>query len=148
MPIPDFDKNGLLPEGVFDCTLQEIGIRFGWNDHRTGLFTNLATFINSELHPIFPDPLYCDGSFVTDKDMPADTDVVLDLRGAPDERKWRGLVFMTQEKPRLLSRYKVDFWVNLPGGKDLSLFFQYVGIKTAKFKGLDPYHHKGILRVL
>lgn len=148
MPIPDFDQNGLLPAGVFDCTVEKIRNRFGWNDHRKGLFNDLASFINNELRPNFSDPWYCDGSFVTDKDMPADTDVVLDLRGAADDRKWKGLSFMSGERPRLLSQYRVDFWVNLPGGNDFPLFFQYVGIKTAKFKGLDPHHHKGILRVL
>ncbi len=148
MPIPDFDRNGLLPAGVIDCTLDEIRIRFGWNDRRMMLFNNLAAFIENEVRPSFSDPWYCDGSFVTDKDMPEDTDVVLDLSAAPNDRKWRGLDFMNREQPRLFSQYRVDFWVNLPGGNDFSSFFQYVGIKTARFKGLDPHHHKGILRVL
>lgn len=148
MPIPDFDQHGLLPAGVVDCTLQEIGSRFGWNEHRAGLFNDLETFIMNELRPQFPEPLYCNGSFVTDKDIPNDADVVLDLRNAPDDRKWRGVQFMSQERDRILAQYRVDFWVNLPGNNDFTLFFQYVGIKTARFKGLDPHHHKGILRVL
>jgi Family of unknown function (DUF6932) len=147
MPIPDFDRNGLLPAGVIDCTLDDIRIRFGWNGQRIALFNSMADFINNELRLRFPDPWYCDGSFVTDKDMPGDTDVVLDLRGAPDDRKWRGLDFMTREQPRIFSQYRVDFWIDLPGGNEFSVFFQYIGIKTAKFKGLDPRHHKGILRV-
>ena len=97
---------------------------------------------------MFPEPIYCNGSFVTDKDIPQDVDVVLDLREAPNGRKWQGLEFMWREQNRIRSQYQVDFWVNLPGVNDFSLFFQYVGIKTAKFKGLHPNHHKGILRVL
>ena len=147
MGIPDFDHHGLLPAGVFDCTLHEIESRFAWNTRRTGLFANFVTFLNRELRRAFPDPIYFDGSFVTDKEDPADTDVVLDLCQAPDARKWQGVQFMQQHQARVMSQYQVHFWVNLPGNNDFCAFFQYIGVKTAKFKGLDPKHHKGILRV-
>lgn len=40
------------------------------------------------------------------------------------------------------------FWLNLPGMNNFLDFFGYVGNKTARFKGLDPSHLKGILRVV
>ncbi len=46
-----------------------------------------------------------------------------------------------------MGEYRVDFWVNLPGISDFSEFFQYIGVKTAKFKGLKPTYQKGILRL-
>ena len=29
MPIPQFDPNGFLPEGVYECSLEELRERFG-----------------------------------------------------------------------------------------------------------------------
>lgn len=135
MPIPDFDRNGLLPAGVFDCTLAEIRIRFGWNDRRMTLFNNLAAFIENEVRPSFPDPWYCDGGFVTDKDIPQDIDVVLDLSAAPNDRKCRGLEFMNREQPRLFSQYRVDFWVNLPGGNDFLCSFNRLVSRPLDLRG-------------
>ena len=98
---------------------------------------------------MFDEPIYINGSFVTDKEYPDDIDVVLDLRDTSDGRKWKGLEFMINHKSRLLHEYRVDFWVNLPPiENDFAAFFQYVGVKTARFKGLNPKHLKGILRVV
>ena len=41
----------------------------------------------------------------------------------------------------------VDFWINLPDENDFSDFFQYLGVKTARYKGLDSAYRKGILRL-
>lgn len=37
--------------------------------------------------------------------------------------------------------------INLPGENDFSDFFQYLGVKTARYKGLDSAYRKGILRL-
>jgi len=147
MSIPQLQQNGLLPSGVHDCTIEDIRTTFTWNQHRQQLFDSFVNFLKTELRPLFPDPIYFDGSFVTDKVTPDDTDVVLDLTNAPDERKWRGLQFMKEHQTRIRSDYGVHFWVNLPGNSDFAEFFQYVGVKTARAKGLHPLHYKGILRV-
>jgi hypothetical protein len=147
MAIPTLDPSGLLPSGVHECSLDDIYAQFTWNDHRTGLFSAFRHFLETELKPQFPYPIFFDGSFVTDKDVPDDTDVVLDLSAASDDRKWQGLLFMQQHQSRIMDRYRVHFWVNLPGQNDFSAFFQYVGIKTASAKGLNPLHLKGILRI-
>lgn len=147
MPIPTLEPNGLLPTGVHECSLEDISAQFTWNDHRIGLFTSFRRFHDSELKPQFPYPIFFDGSFVTDKELPDDTDVVLDLSGAPDDRKWHALIFMQQNQARIMEAYRVHFWINLPGANDLAAFFQYVGVKTASAKGLNPLHLKGILKV-
>jgi hypothetical protein len=96
---------------------------------------------------VFPYPILFDGSFVTDKELPSDTDVVLDLSGATDAQKWQALIFMQGNQNRIMRDYQVHFWVNLPGLNDFAAFFQYVGAKTASAKGLNPLHHKGILKL-
>jgi hypothetical protein len=148
MPIPELDKNGLLPCGVHSCSLAEIAARFTWNQHRKMLFHQFHNFLSVELLPCFPDPVFFDGSFVTDKETPSDTDVVLDLCHAPDARKWQGLQYMATHQDRIMDYYGVHFWVNLPASSDFVSFFQYVGTKTACSRGLEPKHQKGILRIL
>lgn len=148
MPIPEFDQRGMLPVGVYECSLAEMAARFGWNLHRQRLLRSFGDFLVHEIRNAgFPEPLYVNGSFVTDKDKPEDVDVVLDLRSASEDRKWRGLILMEKERKRFREQYDVDFWVNLPGQNNLADFFQYVGIKSAKFKGLAHTDRKGILRI-
>lgn len=91
--------------------------------------------------------MYVDGSFVTDKKVPEDVDVVLDMTRATREGRLSALNFMVAEQGRLRQDYSVHFWINLPGDNDFSDFFQYLGVKTARHKGLDPSHRKGILRL-
>jgi hypothetical protein len=149
MPIPSLDRHGLLPTGVHDCLLTEVEERFCWNGHRVGLLTRFKDFLGTELRAKFPDPILLDGSFVTDKENPDDTDVLLDLGGAPAARQLEALLFMNNHQNRIGGQYRVHFWVNIPGAaNDFTAFFQYIGVKTAMAKGLDPKHHKGILRLL
>jgi hypothetical protein len=147
VPIPDLLRTGLLPEGVHECSLEEIRLRFTWNDHRISLYARFLDFFRAELRPAFLDPVFLDGSFVTDKELPDDTDVVLDLTAATDARKLQGLRFLQHHQIRVKAQYAVHFWINLPGMNDFSEFFQYVGVKTARMKGIDPRHLKGILRI-
>ena len=148
MSIPELNNHGLLPSGVHDCSLPEIESRFGWNEHRKGLLGDFGKCLQNEIRAKFSDPIFFDGSFVTDKEVPDDIDVVLDMRQAPDAMKWKGLDFMNKHQSRLMSDYRVHFWVNLPGNNDFSDFFQYIGVKTAKMKGLHPNFLKGILRLV
>ena len=84
---------------------------------------------------------------VTDKGQPDDVDVVLDLQRSSDERQRKGQELMTENQTRFLEKYRVHFWINFTGDSDFSAFFQYIGAKTARFKGLNPRHLKGILRI-
>jgi len=148
LPIPKLNKNGLLPTGIHDCSIAEIEEVFCWNSHRLDLLGKFRSCFAREIRSQFLEPVYFDGSFVTDKDTPDDIDLVLELTRAPDAQKWQGLKFLRDHQKRLMADYRVHFWVNLPGADDFSHFFQYVGIKTASFKGLNPKHLKGILRLI
>lgn len=121
--------------------------RFGWNERRQALMAGFCSFVLNEIRDQFVSPVYADGSFVTDKERPNDIDVVVELRGGTDGDKMRGLMFMHDHQERILDQYGVHFWINFPGASDFIAFFQYAGHKTAKFKGLDGRHAKGILRI-
>ena len=147
MSIPALDGHGLLPVGIHDCSVEEMQASFGWNEHRRKLICGFTLFLSQEIFGVFDYPVYADGSFVTDKKCPDDIDVVLELRGASDAESWRGLMFMREHQERIRGQYGVDFWINFRSASDFVGFFQYVGHKVAKHKGLDSGHAKGILRV-
>ena len=147
--IPEFDEHGHLPAGVHDCTLSEIGPRFGWNDRRENLVDGLVKCVQNEIRPRFQEPVIVDGSFVTDKLEPGDVDIVLDLQDAPIDVILRGVDFGQTNKERIDSKYGVDFWVQIPGvTQDFSKFFQYLGDKRAEHTNLDSKILKGVLRVI
>lgn len=73
MPIPTLEPNGLLPNGIHDCSLEDISAQFTWNDHGAGLFGRFQRFLSMQIKPEFPYPIFFDGSFVTDKELPDDT---------------------------------------------------------------------------
>lgn len=147
MGIPAFSAAGLLPSGVHACTLPEIEAAFTWNSHRQKLFDSFSLCLRDEIRSRFSQPVYFDGSFVTDKELPDDIDVVLEMTYATLPEQFDSLLFMNGHQQRLMDHYRVHFWVNFPGANDFAQFFQYVGVKTAKFKGLLPNDLKGILRI-
>ncbi len=148
MSIPEFNQHGLLPDGVHSCTLHDVHDKLTWNDKRTKLFKSLIEFLNTELVQKFPEEtIYIDGSFVTDKECPDDTDIVLDLTQSGPAICWNGLNYMQQNQVRIKQDFDVHFWVNLPGNSDFVQYFSYLGTKSAKMKGLRPKHKKGILKV-
>jgi hypothetical protein len=147
MPIPIFNSHGLLPQGIHDCTVSEIEERLTWNLHRTELFLKFKKCLENEVEPRFPNPVFFDGSYVTNKEYPEDIDIVLDLRQSSMQQQLEGLIYMQESQDFLMNQYNVHFWINLACQNDFSAFFQYVGVKTAKLRGLSPSHLKGILRL-
>jgi hypothetical protein len=82
MPIPELNESGLLPEGIHDCTLDEISARFGrfqTTDRRVRLFEKLRALVEEERQAGLAVELIVDGSFVTDKPEPGDIDLVIVL---------------------------------------------------------------------
>jgi hypothetical protein len=82
MPIPDLDEEGFLPAGVHDCSLAEIGDRFGrfqGSDRRCRLFEKLDAYVSETGRIGLIAELVVDGSFVTGKPEPNDVDLVIAL---------------------------------------------------------------------
>ncbi len=80
MPIPALTHEGMLPEGIHDCTLADIGERFGqfqMSDRRCRLFDRLAAYVQEAKASGVIKAILVNGSFVTDKDAPSDIDLVV-----------------------------------------------------------------------
>lgn len=149
MGIPTFDELGLLPVGVWDCTLDEIAGALCWNEHRRTLLAGFTNFLEDIYRPAaLAVPLWIDGSFTRSKLMPEDIDVVIDLgsleagSALPEALRWR------MRHSEIKARYHVDLWPRHPDlPRDLAAYFQYVGPKAAAELMLDEKHPKGILRM-
>lgn len=148
MPIPSLDGYGLLPCGVHDCSLHEVRAAFGGSDRRRYLCSQLEWFV-SVLRSIFAGgDLLVDGSFVTDKPVPGDIEVTIDLRLCDSTTQASAFKFWLDHNVTLKADHEIHFFPTLQANSDFTSFFQYVGEKTAAMKGLDKKHPKGILRIV
>lgn len=87
MPIPQLLPDGLLPDGIHECTIEEIVERFGRfqdTDRRPKLAKELATYLIELRSAGIGKYLIVDGSFVTSEPRPGDVDLLLVLRDDVD----------------------------------------------------------------
>src|SRR5258708_13540333 len=79
--IPPLD-DGVLPEGIHDCTFDEIEDRFGriqGTDWRCTLTAQLREYLKEAWKCGFITALIVDGSYVTAEDRPDDIDILVVL---------------------------------------------------------------------
>ena len=78
--IPPLNETGLLPDGIHDCTLAEVGAQFGafqGTDRRPQLWAGFTEFVREVKACGVVDVVLVDGSFVTAEATPNDIDLVL-----------------------------------------------------------------------
>ena len=147
MPIPSFDRFGLLPGGIHECTIKEVEVDLAWNDERRRLTALLQEFIAIELTPRFTvlPPVLLDGSYVSKKASPNNINLVLELSSLSDEEQWEGQILF-QRKAELLGCYQIEMLPGLKGLKqDFVDLLQTLRPQTAFEKGLHHGHRKGVL---
>lgn len=71
--IPNFNENGVLPQGIYVTDFVTFSLRFGFSQRRKDLLQGLSSAI-SILKAAGCSTIYIDGSFVTDKELPNDID--------------------------------------------------------------------------
>jgi hypothetical protein len=115
MAIPDLDAEGLLPEGLHDCTLDEVEERFGQfqrSDRRVRLVAELRKYC-AELKDVgIARFIVVDGSFVTAKEEPGDIDILLAVRADADlSQDLRPFEYRAVSKRKVKQRYPFDLLV-------------------------------------
>ena len=75
--IPEFDEQGLLPEGLYDTSLLEIRQALSFTPRRTDLIHGLERYARIWDESGFLAHFVIDGSFVTSKPEPGDIDMIL-----------------------------------------------------------------------
>ncbi|MDQ0046050.1 hypothetical protein J2T18_000322 [Paenibacillus polymyxa] len=75
MSIPDFFDNYHLPDGVHECTIEEIEQRFLFSQKRRELWKLFKQMLNRLIGlGLQPSAILIDGSFVTGRSEPGDVD--------------------------------------------------------------------------
>lgn len=144
--IPNFNDLGILPAGAHPCSLDDVRATFATNERREQLFGSLLQCLELMRARGLQGTLYLDGSYATDKALPGDMEVTLDVRASPRDIQDHALVFYCREFAALKAT-GIDWYPTLPDNNDFTLFFQYAGEKTAAAKRCDPKEPKGILRL-
>lgn len=127
--IANFNTEGYLPEGIHECTLQELEERFTFNLKRKKLFEGLSRLIH-KLGSIHCKVIYIDGSFVSEKQLPSDVDVCFECA----EENWEFAVLMVGDFWKDQESFQRDYNCNvfpsnlfIEGGKLYYLdFFQRI----------------------
>lgn len=78
--IPEYDKRGSLPRGVYPATWEEIEERYGYNEERRRLLAGLKAALDN-LKMAGCKRAYLNGSFITDKEVPRDYDLCWEPKG-------------------------------------------------------------------
>ena len=150
--LPQFDQRGLLPPGVYGCTLAQARVIFAYNIRRELLFNALMRTLQLMRQANLTGDVLIDGSFVTDKAHPDDVDVILDVRQQSQNAQGLALLFYINRTDEL-SKMGVNWFANLTRESGTSKhnfneFFNSVGAKTAATKQLQPQDKKGTLRLM
>lgn len=148
MPIPAFTQYGLLPPGVHTCSMEEAAEALCTSAHRTTIWAGLEGFIAWAAGLDDPTALHVDGSYVTDKPVPGDVDVVVDVSGCDAQGQAQWLQAWADNYQHVKNTYHVDFYPVVAGhGNDFVAFFQYVRAEEALRRGIGLDVRKGILQV-
>ena len=144
--IPLFNENGYLPEGVYDCTIDEVADRFGGfqgSDRRSQLCGKFTEFMRELKACDFVEAVLVDGSFATSKPDPNDIDVVLVLVASYDfSTDLPPAIYNLLAQHRVRIRFGFDIVVVESASENLEqavAFFQQVKQR--------PGVKKGILRI-
>jgi Family of unknown function (DUF6932) len=144
--IPALNDYGYLPEGTYDCTVDEAAKRFGVfrsSDRRPRLWERFTEFIRQLKECGFVETVIVDGSFVTAKPAPSDVDLVLVVATSYDfSADLPPAHYSLLAQRRVRRRFGFDIVVVKDGSENLELaiaFFQQVKQR--------PGVKKGILRI-
>jgi predicted nucleotidyltransferase len=144
--IPPLDDSGLLPVGLYNCSLAELRDRFGSfqsNDTRPRLMQRLEAFVEELRASRIVRAIIVDGSFVTNKQTPNDIDLLVVLPAGHDFR-----VDLTPAQYRVVDRrrvrrmYGLDVFVVEEDSADFNALIQFFHRHR-----LQPHLTKGILRI-
>jgi hypothetical protein len=147
MPIPALNAEGLLPDGVHDCTLDEIRERFGAfqrTDRRCRLFERLERYVAAARASGLVVAVIVDGSFVTAKDEPSDVDVIVVLRKDHDfGTTLRPMEYNVVAKGQVRRLYRLDALIGQLGERELDEHT----VLFARVRG-QPGISKGMVRIV
>ena len=146
MTIPALNEHGWLPEGVYECTLEEAAARFGGfqqSDRRPRLWARFVAFVREAQACGLIDALVVDGSFISAAPVPNDIDLILVVSAHYDlSVDFQPSAYNVLSKRRVRQRFGFDVLVARADSEEYRCyeeFFQQVR--------LEPGRKKGIVRI-
>lgn len=150
MPIPELIDN-VLPEGVHDCTADEIAERFGRfqrSDRRMTLTERLRRYLDEAKISGVVKAVIINGSYTTAVDEPDDIDLIAVLR---DDFDWSLELKPYQsnaiDRKAIRRNYRFDGFAYKDGESGLANLIAVFATVPEKHSGLTRRSHKGMLRV-
>ena len=149
--IPDF-IDGVLPDGVHTCTLEEVAERFGrfqGSDQRPKLTEALKRYIKEVRSLGVATAVIIDGSYVTIKVQPSDIDMILVLReNVARRQEVAPTEYNVQSKGMVKKLYGFDIRSAAPDDPDYVDYLEWFlqvrpddpGVRTSR-------KTKGVLRI-
>jgi len=151
--MPAIIDGGVLPEGIHECSLDDVRAMFAEAGGRARLLDRFHHFLQrlGEFVPDTPVTLYLDGSFITTWEGCRDIDIIIEAREFEGEKAGflRTLV-SDRVKREFAEVYSVALHVVVPGlrGRDYRQWFQNVkGEEAWRFGNEIEALRKGIVRL-
>ena len=154
MPVPAITDGGVLPEGIHDCSLDEVRAMFASSGHRAKLLDRFNHFLQrlGEFIPDLPVTLYLDGSFITTWESCRNIDVIVQTRDFEGEKsRFLRTLVSARVKREFVDLYKVQLRVAVPGLRNARDYFDWYqnvkGEEAWRFGNEINALRKGIVRL-
>lgn len=152
MPIPELVDN-VLPEGVHDCTIEEVEAVFGRfqkSDKRMKLTEKLRAYLDEARRSGLVKAVIIDGSYVMGKDEPEDIDLIVVLPADwvwPEEIKPFQYNAITKRGIKRMG-YPFDVFPVTEGSADMAKMLDlFPRVHPEKHATLTSRTRKGVLRI-
>jgi hypothetical protein len=138
-----FSEFGWLSVGVHPMSLVDCEIYFCFNDVRKMLFEKLKTVLD-ELTTLDVD-VFLDGSFIGQKPIPSDIDVIIRAREASGDIAVFN--YLSDNRDKLKRQYSIDVMQDAYGSDAYVLTLQQVGEKQHVYSNAPANSTKGIVQI-
>lgn len=150
MPIPEFVEN-VLPEGVHDCTVDEVAERFGRfqkSDRRMTLTERLKRYLDEAKKSGVVKAVIINGSYATAIDEPDDVDLIAVLHDGFDwTQELKPYQSNVIDKRAMRRAYRFDGFAYKDGEAELANLIAVFATVPEKHSGMTTRTHKGMVRV-
>jgi hypothetical protein len=144
-------EDGVLPDGVHDCTADEVEAVFGrfqTSDRRVRLTERLKAYLAVAAGSGVVVAVVIDGSYVTAKDEPEDIDLIVVRRADVDVTYLRPFEYNAISKAEIRRAYKFDVFSVVDGSDDLANRIEFFSqVNPKKPNTYTTRTTKGLLRV-
>ena len=153
MAIPAFTKFGLLPDGCFPVTVEEITQRYLHIPNRKIIWNNFLLVIQEVKSQAWYSnkcKLLIDGGFTSDKQITKDVDVLLVISDLNDADAFAALCWVGKEHYRFKNNFQVDMYPYHAkiSSNNFQVFFTYVKLDECLSRGAPVHTRKGILELI